>query len=444
MKSASASEFLMEPCYDYYLTMEGSYIMNQGIIKNLVTSCIITLSLTLISQTALCKNNQPLSTPQIPFGSHIIPYAPGTIFPNQTQAVLDSTAASFYDQWKSKFLIQGCGPGRYYVSAPSGNTISISEGQGYGMTIVAMMAGHDPDAQTIFDGLYYFYQDHPSSKSPYLMSWEIVSDCSSGDRNTATDGDLDIALALLMADRQWGSYGNINYLQAAMNMLQAIEKYELDTKTSTVLLGSFATPSSSYWDSSRPSDFMTAHFRSFGKYLDQSVWNGVINNNYSTVSSIQTNYSPTSGLISDFVVNVPTTPAPAPANFLGDADAGHYSENACRVPWRLSLDFLLNQNAQSKALVQVMNKWVQVSTGGNPKNIMSGYSLDGNPLAGTQPHYLQFMAPFAVSAMVDASNQQWLNALWNAIVAVPVSDAYYSNTIKTLALIILSGNYWSP
>ena len=40
---------------------------------------------------------------------------------------------------------------------------SVSEGQGYGMIIVTMMAGADPDAQKLFNQLFNYVIAHPSN-----------------------------------------------------------------------------------------------------------------------------------------------------------------------------------------------------------------------------------------------------------------------------------------
>lgn len=78
------------------------------------------------------------------------------------------------------------------------------------MLITAYMAGHDADAQTYFDGLYRFYKAHPSSIDPALMAWQQAKDSSGNIVDTsgsdaATDGDMDIAYALLLADKQWAA-----------------------------------------------------------------------------------------------------------------------------------------------------------------------------------------------------------------------------------------------
>src|SRR4029077_18396448 len=48
-------------------------------------------------------------------------------------------------------------------------------------------------------------------------------------------------------------------------------------------------------------------------------------------------------------------------------------------------------------------------------------------------------------AMVDAANQGWLDAIWDLMVATPLADGgYYENTLKLLAMIVMSGNWWAP
>ena len=45
--------------------------------------------------------------------------------------------------------------------------------------------------------------------------------------------------------------------------------------------------------------------------------------------------------------------------------------------------------------------------------------------------------------MVDASNQQWLNALWSTAEGFE-SEGYYEDSIRMLTLIAMSGNWWTP
>ncbi len=60
---------------------------------------------------------------------------------------------------------------------------------------------------------------------------------------------------------------------------------------------------------------------------------------------------------------------------------------------------------------------------------------------------MSFIAPFAVSASIDAEYQTWLNRLWMSITAdcsvkgIPFEAiTYYPNTIRMITMLIVSGN----
>src|SRR5207248_1972754 len=142
---------------------------------------------------------------------------------------------------------------------------TVSEGMGYGMLATVLMAGHDASAQSEFDGLYRFVEDHPTATHAHLMSWYQNTSCSDAQGNdSASDGDLDVAFALLLADKQWGSCGAINYLAAAQQVLADVVDGELDASGRYVLLGDWViSGDGTYYPSTRSSDFMVDHYRSF-------------------------------------------------------------------------------------------------------------------------------------------------------------------------------------
>jgi endo-1,4-beta-D-glucanase Y len=389
--------------------------------------------------------------PQRPFPQHTT-YTAGTIKPQHPQADLDAAVLSSYRAWKKAYLKSGCGEGRFYVdpgqdvsSGKLTRSISISEGHGYGMVIVAFMAGTDPDARQIFDGLYAFFRDHPSAGDPNLMAWKQVEGCANINlRNTgsATDGDMDIAYALLLADRQWGSDGAINYKQAALQVIAALKSQTLNPSTHTILLGDWVSPNDAkYGRSTRSSDFMLEHLRAYAAASGDAEWTRVADTAYTIIANIQRDASPNTGLLPDFIENVDTKPRPASPGFLeSDAD-GRYGYNACRTPWRIATDYLLAGDARALAAVRPINAWLRTATGGDPHNVMGGYKLDG--AAAVDYYEPAFAAPFGVGAMVGAENQDWLNAVWDRLTEGS-SDRYYSDTLRMQSLIVMSSNWWSP
>jgi endoglucanase len=378
-----------------------------------------------------------------PFGTHAQAYAGGILPTNQSQSQLDAKTKTFYNSWKAAYVKQGCGSGRYYVKTFMDDSLTVSEAHGYGMLVTAFMAGHDASAKTVFDGMYHYFKDHQSAETPYLMAWSQASNCSNNQGpDSATDGDLDIAYALLLADKQWGSSGAINYLAEAKHVINAIKANET-TSSWYVNLGDWTGTTGSYGTSTRTSDFMPGHFASFAAATGSSTWTSINNHSYDIVSTLQANHAPSTGLLPDFVKTAKTDPRPASPNFLEGANDGKYSYNACRDPLRIAVHYLTTGDARARTAVQKMNSWIKIKTSNNPENIKAGYGLNGTAVSGSGYLTMAFAAPFAVSAMVDGSNQSWLNSLWSTVSGY-ASEDYYEDSIKMMAMIALSGNWWAP
>ena len=371
------------------------------------------------------------------------------IKPNQyTQDQLDDQVKAFYEAWKAKYLINGCEDDQYYVFFDEGNTVTVSEGMGYGMMIVPIMAGYDPDARTYFDGLYRYYKAHPSHIMPYLMAWKQITGCINADGpDSASDGDIDIAFGLLLAHAQWGSQGPINYFHEAELIINDImgntpKEGDINQEYYSVKLGDWVR-TGHFMDGTRTSDFITDHFKAFKCAAKDTAWSYVVDECYALIDSMQTNYSPETGLLPDFIDNLDTNPSPAEGNFLEGPHDGEYYYNACRDPWRLANDYLTSGDERAKNAVLKIAQWLYQSTGGSVNKVYGGYHLDGTKIHSWND--LSFTAPFAVGAMVDTTHQEWLNKLYNKIKSASINSGdYYSNTLKLLSMITISGNYWVP
>lgn len=383
------------------------------------------------------------AAPAFPFGSHKQPYAPGALAPSRARAALDRKTREFYDVWKAAYVRAGCKPGQAYVKADtfSGATV-VSEGQGYGMLIVAMMAGHDPDARNLFDRLFAYVLDHPSTVDGALMGWAQNADCENiFGSNSATDGDMDIAYALLLADKQWGSAGAVKYRAAARRVIDGIWRSTVDPATRLTRLGDWVTVGSGKYDhTSRSSDWMPGHFRAFAGRGD-GAWTGVLNRTLALADTLQKTYAPATGLLPDFVVRTDGTARPAPAGWLEGPGDGRYNYNACRDPWRLGIDAAISADSRSTRAARKMSVWARNATAGKPNRLRDGYKLNGG--ATVEYNTMAFVAPFAVAAMVDPGGQAWLDALWDAMVAAG-PQGYYPDSIKLLSMLAVSRNWLTP
>ncbi|HEV8632338.1 MAG TPA: glycosyl hydrolase family 8 [Thermoanaerobaculia bacterium] len=380
-----------------------------------------------------------------PFPQHVT-YARGTIRPGDfTQAAQDQHVRDFYDRWKRDFVkaVDVEGAGGYRVSFGSTNPArTVSEGQGYGMVIVALMAGHDPEAKAIFDGLWRFARAHPSAIDHDLMTWQVPE--VAGESDSAFDGDADIAYGLLLADKQWGSKGAVDYKGEAQRVIRAILRSTIGPRSRLPMLGDWTKPDGSPHNQYTPrsSDLMIDHFRAYRTATKDRAWAAVVAACQSVVSSLQRDYSPATGLLPDFIVGAGSAPQPAPAGFLeGDHD-GHYYYNALRVPWRLGTDALIHGDAVSLAQVRLLGRWIASSTHGDPHQIWPGYRLDGTPIGGSFYFTTAFASPFGVAAMTDPALQEFLDATYAAV--HDRHQGYYEDSLTLMSLLVMSGNFWSP
>ena len=355
---------------------------------------------------------------------------------NFTQEALNDSVSSLYDDYKSSYL-KSYGSDQYYIKAngegPGGSSsLTVSEAHGYGMIILALMAGYDANAQTEFDGMYRFFVASPSESNTNLMSW--LGDIES---SSATDGDMDIAYALLLADQQWGSAGTIDYKQEAIRVItNGIKADEFSSSTKRSMLGD--------WDeddySTRSSDWMPGHHRAYAKATGDIFWDQAADTVYSMISSLVSNYAPSTGLLPDFITG--STPIPDyNSGGTGEAHPTDYWFNACRDPWRIALDYAHNGTPTAKTFTDKISSWLTSETGADPENIYAGYSLSGNGISNYRE--LTFMAPFAAGLITNSANQAFLNDLWSWIVGEGGDNAY-AHALNLLSQLLISGNWWAP
>jgi endoglucanase len=383
-----------------------------------------------------------------PFPQHVT-YAPNSILPNhRTREQLDNDVRVFYDYWKSEYLIQdGAGEDGaplYRVAFgkdESAKGTTVSEGQGYGMLIVPTMAGYDPEAQAIFDGLWKFVKAHPSEIDSRLMDWN-VPDPEGND--SAFDGDADIAYGLLLADAQWGSGGQVNYKAEALNMIAGILESTIGSESRLPMLGDWVNGDNPQYSQFTPrsSDFMLANFRAYGKAMNDPVWDDVVLQSQNVMSEIQQRYSPETGLMPDFIVQSESGFVPAPPLFLEAETDGAYNYNAGRVPWRVGMDALLHNDETSRSIALKVSHWIESAAEEDPANIRAGYELDGTPLPDSDYFTTFFVAPMGVAAMNDPSQQDWLNAIYDSV--YDQREDYYEDSVTLLCLLVMTGNFWTP
>ncbi|MBW1917881.1 MAG: cellulase [Deltaproteobacteria bacterium] len=262
---------------------------------------------------------------------------------------LDHILRQTWEGYRVNFISPG---GR--VIRPENQQDSISEGQAY-----AMLRAVWSQDQATFDRCYAWTEAHLSrlrAKGDHLLAWRW-GQTSNGqwqvlDWNSASDADLDYALALILAHRQWGrpSPPLPGYLAQARLILDDILAQETATDASS---RRWLTPGC--WIAPKlplllnPSYFSPAAYRLFYGVSQDRRWLELIDSTYYALGKIsrQLGSMRGAGLFPDWCVLA------TPDRF--DPSAAHSSNfgwEAVRIPWRLALDQLWFQEPRALKCLQ--------------------------------------------------------------------------------------------
>ncbi|MEM9340649.1 MAG: glycosyl hydrolase family 8, partial [Bacteroidota bacterium] len=329
-------------------------------------------------------------------------------------------ALDAYEVWKTNFL-SSCGNGTYRVAWDDPSQ-TVSEGIAYGMLLTAY-AGD----RTEFDGLWAYYQAFPNANG--LMNWKINGCSGVIGFNAATDAELDAAMALIVADAQWGSYRT-----DAEDLIGKIKQFEIESGTGVLKPGDMFGGS----NITNPSYFSPAYYRAYGAFTnDQAFWDQVADKAYEIIDKNLTVNGAAGGLVSDWTHANGSHSSDASGYYKGGS---RYHYDAARTPWRIALDYIWFGVASAADYSKKSSDFARVDLGGI-QNVKDGYLQNGTAYG--MWHNSTFTAPFVTAAM-GGGNQPFLNAGYTDLVAINDDNSYFNHTIKTLALFMLTGNFWNP
>jgi hypothetical protein len=146
------------------------------------------------------------------------------------------------------------------------------------------------------------------------------------------------------------------------------------------------------------------------------------------------------------VVNADTSsPKPAPADYQEDQPDNIVGYNSIRVPWHLGTDALLyggTTASTSLALAKKETTCLKSLSGGNPQKVYPHIKL--NCTAYTTDDQAEEAGDAAGPAAMAAGDQAWTDTIWNYLPTNPFGDGYYGESIKTIVMIVMAGDYWNP
>ncbi|MFO7446433.1 MAG: glycosyl hydrolase family 8 [Ignavibacteriaceae bacterium] len=333
----------------------------------------------------------------------------------QTSLITPEVMLDAYNTWKNSFL-KSCN-GMYRVSGDD-TAFSISEGMGYGMLLTAYFGEKE-----YFDGLFEFYKSKRTEHAYGLMGWRVTCD-DIIDPGSATDGDLDVVYALIVAHYQWGE----NYLDDAREILSILKEYYFEicgrgyyTMKPGGRFGGCNLTDISYYS--------PGYFRVFQDVTGDPFWGTIANHSYII---LEFGANDTTGLVPDWQTfdGIPG----------GQGRVDYYRYDACRTPWRMSLDYIWNGNSTAQEWCTRITNFA-ASIG--PTRIVDGYNLNGTPRG--QFNNSAFVGGFAAGAMCNS--QTVVDDFTRRLLALHNSrqdNQYFNLNLRCLYMLTLTGNFWQP
>lgn len=325
-----------------------------------------------------------------------------------------SDVQTSWNKFKATFVVAGGNGLR--VQRPESGGDTVSEGIGYGMIAAVYMT----DKPT-FDGLWIYTQQRLDGNG--LMNWHYTAAGAVAGGGGATDGDEDIAFALMMADKQWPNAG---YGTAARAMIAAILAHEVEGGSNVL------KPGDNFGGSSQldPSYIAPAYYRAFAAYTGNSQWLSVLSANNAVLARCANS---STGLVPDWCNSAGQAVAGP-----GGGGATQFGYDAARTPFRVALDACWNNDSAAMDLSgRVASFFANIGL----TNVRDGYTLTGSP-TGTS-FQLVFQAPAAVAGMA-ANNAKLVSDGYNRIRSVVLNNTtaynYFGASWGLLGQLMMTGN----
>ena len=348
-----------------------------------------------------------------------------------------------WEGYKESYIACGlnCGTNLGLVFDPGIGYQAVSEGVGYGM-LMAVMMNDQSTFDTIYDAAHLVMIDSETG----LFHWRIGPDSIITGFGSATDAELDIALALIFATArvnagEWAQHPSLPYNVRANTLLDSVWEYQ-------VVEGRYLKPGDRFGGEGREiinlSYFAPAWFRIYNDFQQTDRWSMLIDQGYQSLYSTE---GSDKGLAPDW-----STVDGRPA--YDYCDANERSRNLCRyemwydairVPWRIGIDCMWFQEERACEWSRRSMAFMQSLS---PERRARMYDMQGEVIVDYQD--LTMLGMWSVAAM--AAESPLRNQLETQLLAASAQSAntgywgdnntfYYNQSLAWFGAATLSGTF---
>lgn len=344
-----------------------------------------------------------------------------------------SEVGTIYNSWKTQY-VENCGTDKARVRFDN-TSETVSEGIAYGMLLAVYAADKD-----LFDRLWAYYKQHRNGNG--VMHWKISGCNNVIGQNGATDAELDAAMALIVATKQWPtSTTPHNYKTDGVALVNAIRQYEVNSD------GTFENGDAWKPTCRNPSYQAPAYAKAFKLFMAENgqnqnaFWENV---SAKTEALFANNAHATSGLSTNWC----TPQGPPSGSCSGSGTApDKFGYDACRAPWRQGVDVLWWGASGTGQVQTVINRqadfWI---TKGGATSVQGSNNLNHDG-SGSGDHNGAFTGPIgamSLGVVASTSRQTFANGLYTENKRSQMGNGYFTTILQMIGLFVQTGNFWNP
>ena len=306
----------------------------------------------------------------------------GSPKPTPSPSVKDATADDVLQRtwagYKAEFIEAD---GR--VVDPDRDRATTSEGQSYAMLRAAWM-----NDRATFAATWKWTQANLQVRGDKLFGWLWSPKGGLQDRHSATDGDQDIALALLLGAAR---FQEAAYRDDAVTLLADLWAKDLADVAGLRIpvAGDWAPAVRDPGAPVNPSYFSPYAYRVFARADPRHDWNRVVDDSYTalakcTVQGLPSNWCAIDG-------------GGAVHSYMTGSGGDNYGYDAFRAFWRLALDAAWNREARARDYLRKGQKVIGPAVGPLDRG--------GKPAGGADPTFLAGVIPVAMNVDPDGAKK---------------------------------------
>jgi len=344
--------------------------------------------------------------------------AQGTVNPNNVGNNVKNSA-------RIKSTYTGC----------NGGTCTVSEAIGYGMLLTALMEDWDK-----FDRLLAYSKAFRVNGTA-LMMWEIVHFLSGGG-GSATDADIDIAAALIIAYQKTNKQ---DYLNNALEIGADIYKWEVDENTKLILPAMNVEPMGK-GHLYNISYFSLPAIKMLANYDKERDWNAVLDANIAYMKKVQDagaglwpDWSNASGSVVD-PNNGSNTVLTASDGSKVNSWESYYKETP-RIPWRIAWYYHWYGDDRAKDMLNKGMSYLRSKGVNDYKDLKDFYKYDGTKEGSGSS--VMMRASLCALGMGSSDNKEWLKVCNDWITSDYTASVaqYYSASLRLIYAMLLNGKF---